>query len=390
MDNILVGYDNSGKKLELNFMHSELSNRHIYIPGKSGEGKTYSVQHLLKEASNCGLSAVLFDRANAFSESQIEQDFRDSIGNKLVFVDIRKTKVPINPFRLYTVDENGTRENAIEAASRISNLFSPVFGFGKQQDHVIYDFFRLFFIAQSGVETSTNLTSDEKTAILSIRSQIEENIQPLSIFRGYLKNDNNTLSDSQTRVLSKMAVVIDMELFEFKPFDWDKLIYSDGKIIVIELSGFQSDIRQIVLECMLWDLWEHARRRGSAQKPFITVFDECQDMNFTDDSPATKILTQGRKFGFSAWFITQFSRGKFDETTIGNLEQAATKLFFKPTDKDMFDIAKTIDREDPKLWLPYLKGLKKGQCIVKGCFVKQSKSTRSAEYSPIILNIPAL
>ena len=74
-------------------------------------------------------------------------------------------------------------------------------------------------------------------------------------------------------------------------------------------------------------------------KLFVVVLDEAQNLSHTMKSPSAAILTEGRKFGWSAWFATQSLKVLKDDEVV-RLLQAAFKLFFKPTDDEMVKIAK--------------------------------------------------
>ena len=76
-------------------------------------------------------------------------------------------------------------------------------------------------------------------------------------------------------------------------------------------------------------------------------------------------ITEGRKFGWSAWFATQSLKVLADDEVV-RLLQAANKLYFKPTDEEISKMAKQLDPSDGNMWLGALKNLKKGQCIVVG------------------------
>jgi len=396
---IILGHDKTGKRLQLNFSHKDLANRHFLITGISGQGKTYATLNLLNEIRIGGESAIVFDYVNAFSTSQLDPAFIRANEDRLEYIDLHgEKKVPVNPFRLYSLEKDDEKESDIEAADRLAGLLALVFKLGKQQQHVIYDFFRSFFIAQSCIHKQiknkvlTELTEDEKSTVKIIVQQIKNKMNPLSILKLYLNDSpEGSLGDVKNRVLSKMATFIDLVSFSDNTFEWGDYIYNHSKITIIELGSYSNeDIRRLILEFLLWDLWDYTTRKGSVHKPFVSVFDECQVLSFKNTSPASRILTQGRKFGYSSWFITQFVRGQFDDGAIGILEQAATKLFFKPSDKDVEYVAKSIDPSNPKLWIQHIINLNKGQCIAKGCFVKQLNPSRSAESPPIILNIPRL
>ena len=116
---------------------------------------------------------------------------------------------------------------------------------------------------------------------------------------------------------------------------------------------------------MLWDMWYYTKKYGRKDKPFVVVLDEAQNLSHKANSPSAMILTEGRKFGWSAWFATQSLKILSDEEVI-RLLQAPFKLYFKPTDEEIPKMSKQLDPSNGNVWLTPLKNLKKGQCIVVG------------------------
>ena len=129
------------------------------------------------------------------------------------------------------------------------------------------------------------------------------------------------------------------------------------------------EMQVIITELMLWDAWYYTKKVGNKDKPFVVVLDEAQNLSHKKNSPSAAILTEGRKFGWSAWFATQ-SLKILAEDEVVRLLQAACKLYFKPTDDEVIKMSKQLDPTDGSAWLSALKSLNKGQCIVVGERVK--------------------
>ena len=94
-----------------------------------------------------------------------------------------------------------------------------------------------------------------------------------------------------------------------------------------------------------------------------------RNLSHKENSPSKAILTEGRKFGWSAWFATQSLKVLADDEVV-RLMQAAFKLYFKPTDEEITKMSKQLDPSNSSLWIGALKALKKGQCIVVGDRIK--------------------
>lgn len=107
---------------------------------------------------------------------------------------------------------------------------------------------------------------------------------------------------------------------------------------------------------------------------------------FSKIKNSAAILTEGRKFGWSAWFATQ-SLKVLKEEEIVRLLQASFKLYFKPTDIEIGKIAKQIDVTGEGNWLGVIQGLQKGQCIVTGD--RMLANGKVGASNPVVTNITA-
>ncbi|MFQ9119541.1 MAG: hypothetical protein ACLR4N_02760 [Mediterraneibacter faecis] len=103
-------------------------------------------------------------------------------------------------------------------------------------------------------------------------------------------------------------------------------------------------------------------------------------------SPSAAILTEGRKFGWSAWFATQSLKVLKDDEVV-RLLQSAFKLYFKPTEDEMVKISKQLDTTGETNWLPVIQRLKKGQCIAVGDKMKPNGLVGPT--APVVVNVSA-
>jgi DNA phosphorothioation-dependent restriction protein DptH len=102
--------------------------------------------------------------------------------------------------------------------------------------------------------------------------------------------------------------------------------------------------------------------------------DEAQNLDHTEKSPSARILTEGRKFGWSAWYATQFLKSQLDSDELARLQNASQKIYFSPPEQELSNIAAsfTKDSQEKKHWENKLASLKKGQCIVHGPIKKEN------------------
>ena len=334
------------------FGNRNLQNRHLLITGTSGSGKTYSIQALMYEVAKNNIPIVVFDYSKSFALDQLNSKFKDLIGNKLIEHNISRDGISINPF---AVDESEPEHLAIRhVPGRIADIFSHVFKFGQQQHSVIY-------------QSVSNAIKNKGKAVT------------IDDFKTELSNMDSSIAES---VSSKMIELFDWSDLVFKnhatKIDWNDILYSpSANIHVFQLEGFPDQLKNVLVEVFLWELWFFVKRNhGNESKPFCVVLDEAQNLSHKSTSPSAKILTEGRKFGWSAWYATQSLKVLSDDE-VTRLNQADTRLFFKPTQQEVVPIAKLIYPSEYKVHTEEISNLEKGLAIFDGSRVLNNKLMRS-------------
>lgn len=363
---LLLGTDpHTQEKYYWEFGNHNLNNRHLLINGNSGCGKTYCIQGLLLEAAAQGVSAVVFDYTGGFTSGKLDPVFKERLAGKITQRIVKVSKIPINPFMKHDleIDEGITiPENDVDVATKIASVFTKIYSLGDQQRSAVYS---------------------------SVYNGLQKYGGHMS-FR-VMASELEALGTAQAKsVLSKIQAFIDMDPFEPDgSMDWESIRDSDGSIYIIQLSGFDRDVQILLTELLLWDIWSFSMKSGTEDKPFIVVMDEAQNLDHGEKSPSAKILTEGRKFGLSGWYATQFMKPQLADDEIQRLQQAGQKLYFCPPDDGITTVAKSIDisTQGAKEWAESLKRLKKGECVTCGNMVRNSRWLR---YDPRIIKVPAL
>lgn len=328
-------------KVYWEFGHHDLANRHMLIQGKSGQGKTYFIQRMLKELSNQGIPSIIIDYTDGFKKSKLEDAFKESLGDRIEQHLVLINKFPLNPFKrnLIEADDEYVPEFDYLIAGRFKSVVNSVYNFGDQQSNLIYN------------------------AVLKGLSKYGEDMDLSNLKDELLKEDSN-ISFS---VLNKLSELLDINPFISNDFDWANVLdNNEGKVLIIQLTGLSEDIQRIITEFILWDLWYYKKNTGSKDKPFIVVLDEAHNLDFSEKSPCSSILVQGRNFGWSGWFATQSIKGNMKPDEISKFDNADERIYFHPT--DVSTIAKDLshDNEDRKRYEKELSQLTKGYCIVQG------------------------
>ena len=342
---VLIGKDeNTQKEIYWEFGHKKLNNRHLFISGTSGSGKTYCIQCLLYELAKQGVPAIIFDYTDGFRKDKLDPIFTELLGNRLNEKIVRLNKFNINPFKKQNINLSGIDfpEEDASVAGRIAESFSAVYKFKEQQNSAIY------------LATKNGL---KKHGIMMNFEYLAEELEAI----------NTTVSKS---VLSKIRQFLDMNVFDTSSeFSWEDIVKSNGNVFIIQLASYNKDIQVMLTELILWDIWNYAKNCGREDNPFVVVLDEAQNISHKERTPSGYILTEGRKFGISGWYATQFVKAQMTDDEVGRLQQAGQKIYFAPPDTENIDVAKIIDNtssDTVRKWGIKLQRLGKGECVSIG------------------------
>lgn len=357
---ILLGKSKlSREQITWNYTNKAMANRHLLITGKSGQGKTYAIQSFLMEFAKAGIPIIIFDYTEGFTNKKLNDIFKEQLQGRIKQNLIKINRMPINPFLCQEINIHEilddevlsemseeqirihSREDSVAVASRMASILCHVYTFGDQQYATIYQ------ACKSGIDAYGDAMNFEQ-------------------FRKLLEEMNT--KEAKT-VLNKLTPFLDTNLFDTRgTMDWSEMLYNEGMVNVIQLTQIPRDMQIVATEFILWDMWYYSLLNGEESKPFIVVLDEAQNLDFGEKSPSNKILTEGRKFGWSGWFATQFLKGQLKEDEIGRLQQTSQRIYFRPPDNEITSMATSIDQDRTHVteWVNKLKKLQKGNCIVTG------------------------
>lgn len=168
---------------------------------------------------------------------------------------------------------------------------------------------------------------------------------------------------------------------------WDKIYGMEPACNhVFQLMSIPHNHATAIIEFVLWDLFFYAQRVHAMKKDnFVPVkvitLDEFQNLSLVTGSPVHKILTEGRKFGISLIAATQSLTpvNKYMST----LQQAASKLYFRPADVELSEFGAQLHAIDSSYssqeWKQKLASLDLGECYV----VQQKAGERPVRFVKI-------
>lgn len=340
---VLIGkVKGSNNNLFWEYGNKGLANRHLLISGKSGQGKTYFMQTLLYELSRNNVSSVIIDYTNGFTLPQLEEPFKQELGDKLINHIVYSDKLPVNPFAKFKMDIGIgalVEQQDDDMIDRVVSVLDFVFNLGVQQKYSLKQ-----------IITEVYEQHGEKTTFTKVKEAL-------------IETESTTLLGRIDPLISR-----DPFTYENNSFNWGEIFNDKGEVHIFQLAGFQPQLQKVLTEFLLWDMYNYTTLNGSKDQPVPVLLDEAQNLNFKESSPTTKIMKEGRKFGWSAWFATQ-SLSSIRDTggDLGSLFNAAEQIHFQPTEDQVTKVANTLgSSSDKKYFENELSSLQKGEAVISG------------------------
>lgn len=304
-------------------------NSHIRITGMSGTGKSYLLRYLAGQLPGQDVKCIIFDSTGDFSHQRGRQPQGwPAEGTKVL-------NMKEEPFELIPFTPQDEKETVADIASRISSTISVALGFGKRQ---------------TGHLTQRIADGLQSGALKEFRD-LKELLRP-----------DEKSSQSAKSVYSAMDGLWDAFPANAKPFDWE---FDKSGITIINLhEAYSEAAEKIVVEMLLGELYSKRMRNSMTDMPhLVLVMDECQRLCWNENSFASKLMKESRKFGISVWAGTQ-TVGK--KTLSQALGQCGLQIAFMPDGNSAASLAKELTGFNKVLinkCTMRLMGLERGQFL---------------------------
>ncbi|MDD6098449.1 MAG: hypothetical protein PUB66_06965 [Oscillospiraceae bacterium] len=308
------------------------SNRHIYVTGNSGQGKSILLAQLIYHSSLLNHKVVVFDINDSFTPDSLCRSIpREFIDNNITFHSIENDGVPVDLFNLQDYIKPAQKKKVLSGI-----LSAP---------------FKTFSEVQSS--SMKSVISD----LFSVTDK-DEKISPEDIL--CLFNDKNPTHKSIITRLS--SVFNDIEGFGMSEKTWADFISQSKNIIIITMANCVSDTGNNPLcDMMLATLFNYQLRNSDCQLDII--IDEIQNQNMNPTGPIMKIMKEGRKYLISFVGATQPYSKKGN--AVGDaMQYAATNIFLKPTSGSETDVASELNLKQHEI--KKFNNMQPGECFVKG------------------------
>ena len=283
------------------------ANPHIFISGQSGMGKSYFLKNCIAQLPSQNVRCIVFDYSGDFIQPAANYFPELEKCRKL---DVEKD-IAINPFRQLQVSTART-ERKTDIASRIAEAIIRSYRVrGNMQEVYLRN---------------------------ALKNYLErETKNPCFSGLSHMIQSDSELSKKMASTLIRIQDLSDMIPTTTSEFHWDT---TDPGITIVSFDSLPNASAQaLVTTFLLTDLWSEHISSSERMCPVIVVLDECQRLQFTEDSIYCRILREGRKNHFGGWFASQWISNK---TALEALNQAALRAYFFPGENQIHSLAKRL------------------------------------------------
>ncbi len=293
---ILLGHANSGP---IFWQPGIKGSPHLFILGIPGQGKSWTIEHLLSELGQQGVPALVLDFHGQFANPQGR--YYQSVHPRVLDA---AQGLPFSPLECAAGDE--WRNNAWT----IAEIFAQVVGLGPMQRDIVYNAIRNAYQAHGfeGALSEEALHELSYPSLAEIARRIEQEEQ-----RRHISN-----------VIPRCRPLLEMDLFRpgEQPVSFYELI-SQG--LVIDIHRLQ--IEQLQLSAgafVLHKLYKDMFRWGDADRLRLAiVLDEAHRL--ARDTTLPRLMKEGRKFGIAVIVASQGLNDFHPDVT----STAGTKMIFR-------------------------------------------------------------
>ncbi|MDW8802462.1 DNA phosphorothioation-dependent restriction protein DptH [Clostridium sp. A1-XYC3] len=361
------------RNMEVLFGVNQKNNREIYwcpndtnklmhtntgIIGTMGTGKTQFTKSMITQihreakynvdGKNVGI--LIFDYKGDYNKSK--QDFIDATDAKV----FELYQLPFNPLSV-TKTVNSKPMLPLHTANGLKETLAKAFGLGIKQETLLRDLIMEAY-EKRGIIKNQPDTWDKPAPTL-------KDVYDIYVNKEDLKEDS---------LYAAFSNLIDFEIFETDPFKTKSLFDLIDGVTVIDLSGYDPGIQNLVVAITLdlfytqMQAYGHSKIDGSLrQLNKIILVDEADNFLSKNFASLKKILKEGREFGvgtiLSTQLLSHFSTG---ENEYANY--ILTWVIHKVDDlsnKDVKYIFNTQSKQEDDALFNKIKSLNKHYSLVK-------------------------
>lgn len=318
---------------------TETPNKHTFVWGQSGQGKTYYMCRKLEESIQAGSKALVLDYSGSYSASELSKNDVTQPEN----ISIWDVSAEQRIWRLAYINE----ENFISilADSLIAAL-------------EIRSFHQKRWI-KAALSHCVKMYHSFSTPLLF------KSVENIKAVQGDFDASHD--KDAVSHLLTRLMPYQNLGNFQVF-FDEHKTVKDAEKpVTILQVSDFSNSERRFLSEMMLHLLWAETRMR-KCKAGFTDLFlDEIQYLSLKEDSPLSSMLREGRKYGLGITAATQFL-SSYDKDEVETLMQAGHFMVFRPSYRDIAFTAKTLFPDNSLKWKRILGQLQVGEAVLVGSY----------------------
>ena len=284
-------------------------NWHLFMTGRSGEGKSWEGRDLSMQVPSVGGRVIAIDPSGDFVEAKTTQG-SDPAG--MENINVLDKHYCLNPFHM---NEGETLDDMVD---RVVDL----------------------------VDSGIRLSSGQWAYLVDAITEGYEDGEMKSMSNLVDKvRDDARMNETAARLLPKIRSLGRLIPSGETEIDWKANVPG---ITIVDLSKIKDRAAKRILTEMLLNSICDLRMNGTpgeAEAPLIVLLDECQLLSFKEGSQEVRILREGRKFGLYGWFATQWLN---DKNALSALGQAGLHIYFHPAEEDLHKTALKLAHGDRK------------------------------------------
>lgn len=268
------------------------------IIGTMGTGKTQFTKSLITQlyrdqSKNVGgepLGILIFDYKGDYNESK--KDFMEATHANI----LKPYQIPFNPLALIK-SKVFKPLLPVHTANAFKDTISKVYGLGPKQQDTLF---------QCIIETYN------MCGILAENPKSWEHEAPTfeQVYQRYSNNEDIKKNDSLAAAMNKLQ---QFHIFEAVPSKTKSLFEILNGVVVIDLSGYDTDIQNLIVAITLDLFYAQMQAAGSSkldgkyrQLTKLILVDEADNFMSEGFPSLKKILKEGREFGVGTILSTQF------------------------------------------------------------------------------------
>lgn len=310
------------------FVSDSASNLHLLVTGISGTGKSTAIRYIGKAICEKKNNVMMINVNGSCGDTFDDMD-------DFNIIKVKEKGIPLSLLECQRLSD-GIEEEPEDVSDAIVEIFSQADRMGSRQK---------YFLRKAC------------NRALLLREECGDDMK-------CLRRAINSLEDRGGDILmEKYETLLTRVKFNVKSDIW-----KNGKVTIMDFSGYQQGVQVLLAQLVLSILWRQRMLAGSRSNEGIwVVVDEFQNFCLRGDSVLGQILREGRKFGFSLILATQ-TLTIFDKKQRAILQQPATKLYFRPVEEDLRRISREFPDINPEKAKTLLQGLQIGECLASGEF----------------------